>query len=372
MDPELQKYVKLLVKLTMIVLFLVAIYLLFTYVFPIAGKVLSYIPVLFLPFIIAVLMAVISEPVVNIFEKKLYLNRSLSVGISLTLILAGFLYIISLIITRAISEISRLYPLVVSYSSQVTSTFLSAITDFRLFFLQLNLPQEVQAAIQDNLQETTKVLSGLMANSVDFLVGILVMLPGIFIFLIISTVATFFIIKDRASIRSFVLHFIPEQIRSETRSVVGELFKAFIGFIKAYSILISITAIITMISLKILGFDYILTIGIVVGLLDILPVLGPGTLFIPWIIWEFLVGKAGTGFSLLAVYIIISAVRQFLEPKIIGDNIGLHPLATLISLYAGLKLGGVPGMILGPITLVILISCYKAGLFKWVNWGNVE
>ena len=117
---------------------------------------------------------------------------------------------------------------------------------------------------------------------------------------------------------------------------------------------------------------YIFTIGILVGILDILPILGPGTLFIPWIIWEIISGDTGFAVSLLVLYVIISVVRQFLEPKIIGDNIGLHPLATLISLYVGLQLGGIVGMIAGPVLLVIFIACYRVGVFNRFNWRKSD
>jgi predicted PurR-regulated permease PerM len=127
------------------------------------------------------------------------------------------------------------------------------------------------------------------------------------------------------------------------------------------------------VSLKILGVKYVLTISLLVGLADILPVLGPGAVFLPWIVWQFINGRTGMGISLLAVYIIISVVRQFLEPKIVGDNIGLHPLTTLISLYVGLQLGGAVGLILGPVTVVIFIACYRAGVFDRFDWRkNVE
>jgi len=368
LDPELRRYLKSLIKLAIVVLALGAIYLLFAFVFPMVGKILSYIPVLFLPFIFAILLAIINEPVVNVFEEKLKLKRSWSVGISLVLLVAGFVSFVSLIITKIITEVSSFYPRVTTQSDQVINQFVSAISDVRLFYLQLNLPVKVQNALQDNLEKSITGLSGLMDSSINVLVNTLTMLPNLFIFLIIATVATFFIIKDRALIRGFVLQFIPGSARDKTRDVVWELFRAFIGFMKAYSILISITTIITMISLKILGVDYILTIGLLVGLLDILPVLGPGTFFIPWMLFEFFTGDLGMGVSLLIIYIIISTVRQFLEPKIIGDNIGLHPLATLISLYVGLKLGGITGMILGPVTLVIIIASYKAGVFEGLNW----
>lgn len=368
MEPELLRYLKILTKLAIFVMGLVAFYLLFVYIFPVVGRLLSYIPALFMPFIIAVVMAVIIEPVVNIFETKFRFKRSIAVIMSLLLVVGGTIYIISLLIAKIVREISGMLPELTGYSDQITNNVVNAVSDIRLWYLRLNIPPELQSSIQQNLQNSLKVLENLMGQSANFLVKILTMLPDFFIFLIIAMVATYFIIKDRALIRIFFFKFIPGRAHSKTRSVVAQLFTALTGFLKAYSILISITAIITMIGLKILGVKYIITIGIIVGLLDILPVLGPGAFFVPWIIWLFITGSNKLAIGALLLYIVISAVRQFLEPKIVGDNIGLHPLATLFSLYVGLKLGGVGGMILGPVLMVVLIASYKAGVFDNIKW----
>jgi len=368
MDPELQKSLKTLVKLAILVLSLLTIYLLFTYVFPIVGKILAYIPILFLPFIIAVALAVVVEPIVAFFETRLRMRRSLAVVFSLVLSVGGFIYLISLAIAQVVKELSGLYPLMISYSDQVINKFITAFADFRLLYLEMDLSPELQQALGDNLQKASDLLQSVANNSLRYLIDIFAELPGAFILILIAMVATFFIIKDRALLRTFILQYIPGSARSQSQDVIAELFRALIGFLKAYSILISITALITIISLKILGMKYIFTIGIVVGLLDILPILGPGTFFIPWIIWELINGHTKLALSLLIVYVIISVVRQFLEPKIIGDNIGLHPLATLISLYVGLQLGGVIGMIMGPVLVVIFIACYRAGVFDKINW----
>ncbi|MEN6328291.1 MAG: sporulation integral membrane protein YtvI [Syntrophomonas sp.] len=370
MDPELQKSVKTLVRLAIIVLALVSIYLLFIYVFPIIGKILSYIPVLFMPFLVAVIIAVLVEPLVSFFELKLHFKRSWSVLISLFISVGGFFYIISLIISVIIKEMSGLYILALSKSDQVISKVIASFADFRIFYLNLALPPQLQETLQNNLQRGIELLQGLLDNSLNGLAKFVTILPDFCIFILIATIATFFIIRDRALLRSFILHVIPATARSGSRNVISHLLNALIGFFKAYSILISITAIITLVSLKILGVDYVLTIGIIVGLLDILPVLGPGAIFIPWIIWQFMAGNSKMGISLLVVYILISVVRQVLEPQIVGDNIGLHPLATLISLYAGLQLGGMIGMILGPVCIVVAIACYRAGLLDSFLWRN--
>lgn len=368
MEPELLRYLKVLAKLAILVMGMIAVYLLFVYIFPIFGKLLSYVPVLFMPFIIAILLAVIIEPLVNVFEKRFRFKRSIAVITSLLLVVGGSIYIISLLIAKIVREISGMLPELSRYSDQITNNIVNAVSDIRLWYLRLNIPPELQDSMQHNLQNSLKGIEGLMGQSANFLVKILTMLPDFFIFLIIAMVATYFIIKDRALIRIFFFRFIPGNAHSKTRSIVAQLFSALTGFLKAYSILISITAIITMVGLKILGVKYIITIGIVVGLLDILPVLGPGTFFVPWIIWLFIAGNNKLAVGVLILYIIISAVRQFLEPKIVGDNIGLHPLATLFSLYVGLKLGGITGMILGPVLMVVIIASYKAGVFDNVKW----
>lgn len=370
MDTELMKSLKKLVKLSIFVMALIAVYLLFTYVFPIFAKIIAFFPVIFMPFIFAILLALLIEPVVNMFEKYVRLKRSWAVFFSLTLVIGGFMSIVSLLVTVTIREMSALYRLALSHSDQIIGQLMTFLSDFRLSYLQLNLPPQVQAAIQDNLQKAVLLLQQLMNASINGLIQGFAILPGILVFLGIATVATFFIIKDRALIRTFVIEILPSPARSKTRDVISELLKALSGFFKAYSILITITAIITLVALKILGVKYAFTLGILVGLMDILPVLGPGAIMVPWIIWELMSNNTSLGISLLVVYVIISILRQFLEPQIVGDSIGLHPLATLVSLYVGLQLGGLVGMILGPVLVVIFIASYRAGLLDRFDWRD--
>ena len=113
------------------------------------------------------------------------------------------------------------------------------------------------------------------------------------------------------------------------------------------------TAIQAVIGLYLLGFEFPFTIGVLVGLFDLLPILGPGAIFIPWSLWYILIGNFKLGILLLMLYAILVIVRQLIEPKILGASIGLHPLATLISVFAGLRLLGIKGIFIGPILLLI-------------------
>ncbi len=372
MDPELNRYVKLFVKLGIFVLAILAVYLIITFMLPVIGNVLSYLPSLLLPFILAIIMAMIIEPVVIFFVRKTRMKRGWAVVLSLFLLVGGFIYVISWLISRVIKDLMRLFPEVAAYSDQVTESFLVAISDLKVFYLKLNLPVEVQTAMHNSLQGAIKTFSSLVSNSIDILTAAVGLLPGIFAFIMIVAIATFLISNDRHELKQFVYRFLPVNTQSKTTSIFNQLIKILVGFLRAYLILISITAVLTMMLLKVIGVEYILTIGILVGLLDMLPILGPGLLFVPWILVEFILGNTKLGLGLLVIYLIISLVRQFTEPKIVGENIGLHPLVTLMALYFGLKLGGAAGLVLGPVTVVIIIASYRAGLFDSLNWRKTN
>jgi len=371
-DPELKQNLKKLLALTSLVMILLAIYLTFNYILPLVGRVASYFPVVLMPFILALVIAIIVEPVVVFFETRAGMRRNSAVVLSLVMVIGGFVALLILLSVVLIRETNELYRLALTRSDDVINQVLIWINEYRISFLELNLPPQVESAVQLNLQKAVELTQHLMNNFIDALVQLLSRLPSILIFIGISTVATYLIIKNRALIRTFVIRIMPSSVRADGTNIINELIKALSGFVKAYSILITITAILTLVSLKILAVKYALLIGIMVGIADILPILGPGLIFVPWIIWEFIKGNVGMGISLIIVYIIITAVRQFLEPQIVGDSIGLHPLVTLIALYVGLQLGGVFGMILGPISVVIFIACYRAGLFQRFDWREKD
>ena len=129
------------------------------------------------------------------------------------------------------------------------------------------------------------------------------------------------------------------------------------------SVLILISFIISVIGLyllKVIGMDikYPLLIALAIGFVDALPILGSGTVMVPWAIISALNGDLKLGISIIVLWIIMSVVRQFLEPKIVSGKIGIHPIFTLIAMYTGFKLIGVMGMLVGPIVLIILKSIF--------------
>ena len=104
--------------------------------------------------------------------------------------------------------------------------------------------------------------------------------------------------------------------------------------------------------------SYSFLLALVISFVDILPVLGVGSVLVPWAVFSFVSGRWNFGIGLLIIYGCVTVVRQIAEPKIVGGSIGLHPLATLVSMYAGLKLLGVTGLLIGPVTAIIVKSLF--------------
>jgi len=179
-----------------------------------------------------------------------------------------------------------------------------------------------------------------------------------------AVVAVFFISRDKDIILKSLEQHLPAFLYKRLVLIGSESGSALFGYIKAQFILMFIAAGITFIGLQILGVPYAFLLAILVGIADLLPIVGPGAVFFPWIIWEALNGNYGFAIALLILYAIVTIVRQVSQAKIVGDNIGLHPLEALIALFVGLRLMGVLGLIFGPIIWVVIKACWKSGVFS--------
>lgn len=368
MEPDLKKPLKILIRLSIVLLSLFIFFVLINWIFPILGKIAVTIPLVLAPFIVAFLLSLIIDPLVSWLQQHGRMNRSWSVLVALLIVVGGVGGILIAIITRVARELAGLYELANANSADIVFSITKLLNDLQLAYLRLNLPENLQKSLIDSLGVVATKIEHLLSGAASGLVSILLNLPQMFIFILIIAIATFFIARDWPTMRHKGLAIIPSNQKAKASFLFNDLMHTFVGFLKAEATLVSITALWFIVGLKVLGVDYALTIGIMAGLFDILPVLGPGTLMVPWIIWSFIVGNIKLGIGVLVIYILASVVRQILEPRILGNNIGLHPLVTLLSLYVGLQLGGVAGMILAPVLVVFVMSLIKAGVFDDIKW----
>ncbi|WP_042345385.1 sporulation integral membrane protein YtvI [Bacillus massiliigorillae] len=326
------------------------------------------------PFIIGFAIAFMINPIVNILQNKTKIPRSIAVIITLIAIVSLFAGIITLLIAEIVSganylsnNIPKQLNLLVSFGEDFfEQTILPLYEKVTSMFNDLGSGQ--QQSIIENIQNAGKTIAKTVGDFIqDFFQKIPVFIswfPNAASVLIFSTLATFFISNDWYRFQGYVQRLVPKKIKESTGTVFSDLKKALFGFIKAQFTLISFTTLIVLIGLLILRVDYAITIAFVTGIVDIIPYLGTGTVFVPWIIYEIIVGNISLAIGLGILYIIVIIQRQVMEPKVLSSSIGLDPLATLVALFAGFKLIGFFGLIAGPVVLVIINTLHRSNVFK--------
>ncbi|PTY86079.1 sporulation integral membrane protein YtvI [Heyndrickxia sporothermodurans] len=319
-------------------------------------------------------MAFLINPLVNFLSHKAKLPRTLAVIISIILIIGVFIGLITLLIAEIVSGTNYLADVVPKH----VNTLVEFVENFiagqviPLYNQAASLFKSLDVGQQDTIINNIQTAGQKIATSAgSFLQNFFLKLPALVSWipnaatvLVFSLLATFFISKDWYRLSRMSSKFLPDRAMKSGRTVLHDLKKALFGFIKAQLTLISITLVIVLIGLLILRVDYAITIALVSGIVDILPYLGTGVVFIPWIIYEAISGDIPLAIGLGVLYTVVVVQRQMMEPKILSSNIGLNPLATLVALFVGFKLVGFLGLILGPVSLVIITTLHKANVFR--------
>lgn len=347
------RYIKLILFFVILFLF----YLAWIYILPELVVVLKSLFFIFLPFILATILAVSIEPLVKLFTTKAKLRRPIAVFLAMCLVIGSIGYLLILIIMYLITELTDLSVSLPHYFGPVQEYITELIEKGKVFYF--DLPPLITEQMPESMGTLTQWLSELTGVVAGFLLQVATFLPKAVLIIFIMIVATYFISRDHQQIKNFWLKSMPASWGERSLVIWSELFKAFFGYLRAQLILITITTVISIIGLYILGAKYYLTLGLLVGFFDLLPVLGPAAVYYPWAIWSFINGQVGLGINLLILHTILWAMRHLFEAKVVAANLGLHPLAVLFAMFAGLKIIGVAGLVLGPIFLIIVQAAYK-------------
>jgi sporulation integral membrane protein YtvI len=171
----------------------------------------------------------------------------------------------------------------------------------------------------------------------DSIVKVIYSLPDIFMYIAFSIISAFFISRDKDKILILLKKVLPNSIII----IASKVNKSIASLVKTEFVLVAISTIQTILGFLMLNISYAVLIGVIIGILDILPVVGPGIIIIPWVIYSFLSGNTTFAISLICLYIIIVVTRQVLETKLISGNLDVHPLMVLVSIYVGLKFFGI-------------------------------
>ncbi|MBQ8299104.1 MAG: sporulation integral membrane protein YtvI [Clostridia bacterium] len=328
--------------------------------------------VFFTPFLIAGIIAVLIEPVIKFCMNKLKMSRRVSsfIVVVFTIILIG--YVVFWGVTNLASELLKLTSNIEPAITQVTTTIDTLSDTIVTKFPEI--PMQVANAVENSIVDFVGKFGNLIASFASTVVKVLLSVPTLIVNVVITILALVFFTKDRIYVIDMLEHHFPKSWISSAGKVIKEIFSSIGGYIKVYAKIILITFFEVFIAFKFifnwfgLTVKYPLAFAIIVAVVDILPILGVGTILIPWSLWLFITGEIGFGFLVILTYIAITVIRNFIEPKLVSKQFGIHPLITLMAMYAGFRTVGVVGLLLGPIMLMILRCIFdkqiERGLFK--------
>lgn len=308
---------------------------------------------LLMPFIIGLVIAVLFRKLIDYIEKKTRIKRSL-VSIVILIIFYGILTLILSIIGAKVftflkdlfGQLPDLYRYTIEPAlDEVTNNIIEQFPDIKLYV------EDFVLNISDTIFSFVKNASSTVISTITGIAG---RLPSLLIKLIFTIVSSFFFTIDYYKISDFVIR----QFKGERRKMLIKLKDKGIGtigkFIKAYSAIISITFLELSVGFWILGIPNPFLFGAMIAVIDVLPILGTGAVLLPWAVIALILGNTKIGIGMFILYIIITAVRQTIEPKIVGQQIGLHPIITLILMFVGAQLMGVLGLLLLPVIATII------------------
>lgn len=308
---------------------------------------------LLMPFVIGFLISLVLKPSINFIINVMKIKRNTASVVILLIFYGVFFLIISLFGAKIFIFIKENFnDLPKIYSNTIEPTLNKV-----LLWLQGTLPQmDVSLAsgfesINDSILSFVKSMSSTVVGGI---VGIAGGVPSFLIRFIFTIVSSFFFTIDYQKITEFILRQLPEKNQNLLLSLKRNGIDTILKFIRAYAILMTITFVELSIGLSVLQIPNSILFASLIAIIDILPILGTGSVLIPWTVIAIITGNGGLAIGLLILYLFIILVRQMLEPKIVGHHIGLHPLVTLMCMYIGTQLFGFIGLFLLPILVTML------------------
>lgn len=322
----------------------------------------------FMPFVIGWFISYVVSPLVNWLEKRLKIRRKLGSGLIIVAVLAVVCLLIYLAGEALINEISSLIQNVPSMYHDLENGMVKIGNSFE-GILKMVPPsvQESWTAMTMDFDRTMGQIMGKISDPTVTAVGNFAMkIPTVLVSTIVAIVSAYFFISDREEVITWSKKVAPEPLVRRMTLVMDNLKYAVGGYFKAQFKIMIVVFGILLVGFFVLQVHFQFLLALLIALLDFLPFFGTGTALIPWMVYKILVGNYKMAIGLLVLYVVTQLIRQVIQPKLVGDSIGMKPLVTLVLLFVGYKIGGIIAMIFAVPIGMIIINLYKAGAFDYI------
>lgn len=319
----------------------------------------------FMPFVIGWIIALIASPVVRFFEEKLKIKRKGASVIVIVAVLAAVILLVYAVVSKLIQE-------GISFINELPMLWESIMAELNQVAANLQgiynrLPADMQSTLNNIGQEMGSYFSDRMGDAgtptFEAVGNVARQLPEIFLGTIMCILSAYFFVADKSYMSDMARKYVPDSVRYRFDLVRRSLRNAVGGYFKAQLKIEFWVYILLVIGLLALHVQYALLVALGIAFLDLLPVFGTGTIMIPWAIVEILGKNYKMAVGLLIVWCVGQLVRQMIQPKIVGDSMGVDAIPTLFLLFIGYKAAGVLGMILAVPIGIIVINLYEEGVF---------
>ena len=328
-----------------------------------AGYVLfKYVFALTLPFILGAGIGALASALAARLAKHTHAGRKAVSFAVLLFLLASFVTILFCITKRLMTELGKLAEGISSGEGTAGEFLRNALEILGRLgeWIAAKLPDAEAGNIADRAEAINSFIERVAGDLVSaigstipgILSAILKALPEILLGLVVTVIAAFYFTLDGERIKTGIRSILPESAKAMLSHIKKEAAVAAIGYLRSYSLILLITFAEIFFGLSVLGVEYSLLIAAGAAVVDILPVLGVGIVLLPWALFALVTKDVFLGVGLLVLYVITVVIRQFIEPRIVGENLGMHPLLTLAAFYLGYRLFGFAGLLIAPLAPV--------------------
>lgn len=334
-------------------LVLLALILISIYILPIS-----------IPLIIGLLTAIFLEPFVGFVQKRFKWRRKnavLTVFVLFLLIVSAVLY---WTVTQLIGRIIQFSKMVPDYINSLSDMW----EEIQSFFLRSTeeMPVEVISSFETELAQFLDGIREWVLTIVNYdtVTNLLTGIPSFLVSFIVFLIALFLFMLELLNLREMLFKRLKESTAEKVRFMAARLNNVIFGFLKAQFLVSVIIFIVSLIALLFIAPEYAIVMSLVIWIIDFIPILGSIIVLTPWFIYQFIIGDVYQGTQLAILALVLLIIRRTVEPKVMGTQIGLSPLATLIAMYIGLQLFGVLGFFIGPLIVILFTSAREAGMIK--------
>lgn len=321
-------------------------------------------------FIIAIPLAAMLQPVIRFAAEKLKMKRGVSVLICVLLLLAflfGAMYWgVSIVLEQAPQVVGQSGTLI----GDAVTTIQQAMENL-IHNTSNNFSPQVQQILRNTMDDALLRLSAwgsqVASDVVSFAVNLVTSLPYGVIYMSFLAMAVYFISIHYSEIRSYLPGGKRRRQDSNTTQLTNSALRSLMGYLRVQGTFALMVLVVSLIALHIFGFRYAGVLGIIAGIMEMIPMIGSGLMYILMAVVLFLTGDAVGGVQILGLTGVLQLARRLLEPKLMSSSIGISPLLSLIGMFVGMRFGGIIGLIGGPVAMSVLVGAVRGDIFKGVN-----